>query len=280
MNCERVKELLPDALAETLDERTKGELEAHLSGCTSCRDEVTNLQSVWAKLATLPEPNPSPALDDRFRTTLEAFREGQKQALPNETQERPLLSGCLGSLWPKQPVFQFAMAVLLFAFGLFLGLETVRRPSWDPGAAATNQAAVAQLREEMAAMKQLLALSLLQQPSASERLRGVELTSRLDQPDVQVLSVLLRVLELDPNVNVRLAAVGALQQFINHLPVRKGLIDALAHAQSPLLQIDLIDALVRANAKDSVTVIESLLKNPEIEATVRERAEGAIRKLS
>lgn len=107
-------------------------------------------------------------------------------------------------------------------------------------------------------------------------------TSRLDQPDAQVLSVLLRVLELDPNVNVRLATVDALQQFYKNPGVRKGLIDALARSQSqsPLVQIDLIDAMVRANEKDSVIVIKTLLQDPAMDASVRQRAKWALQKLS
>jgi hypothetical protein len=282
MNCERVKELFADALAATLDERTKGELEAHLSCCASCRDETASLQTTWEKLSALPEQKPSPALDDRVQTTLEAYREGMKQAESQAAQGRQTLSGWLGSVWPKQPASQLAMVVLLFALGLFLGPGIMRRPHYDPGAGATDQSAMAQLREEIVTVKQLLTLSLLEQPSASERLRGVEWTSRLDQPDAQVLSVLLRVLELDPNVHVRLAAVDALQQFYKNPRVRKGLIDALAYSrsQSPLVQIDLIDAMVRANEKDSVIAIKALLQNPEIDPTVRERAEWALQKLS
>jgi HEAT repeat protein len=102
----------------------------------------------------------------------------------------------------------------------------------------------------------------------------------LEQPDAQVLSVLLRVVELDPNVNVRLAAVDALQGFIRNPRVRTGLIDALARAQSPLIQIDLINAMVRGNEKDSVAVIKALLQKPDVDPTVRERAEWALQKLS
>jgi anti-sigma factor RsiW len=280
MNCERVKELFADALAEGLDEKTQGELEAHLRCCPSCREESANLQSIWAKLASLPEQNPRPALDDRVRTTLEVYGEEMKQAERQRAQTSQTLSGRLWSLWPKQPSAQFAVSVLLFALGLFLGLGILQSQHRASGAAATDQSAIAQLREEIATMNQLLTLSLMEQPSASERLRGVEWTSRLDQPDAQVLSVLLRVVVLDPNVNVRLAAVEALQKFMKNPRVRKGLIDALAHPQSPSVQIDLIDAMVRANEKDSVTALKALLQNPAIDPIVRERAEWALQRLS
>jgi hypothetical protein len=280
MNCERVKELFADALAETLDGETEKELEIHLRSCPSCREEITSLQSVWVNLSSMPEHKPSPALDERVQTTIEAYREGMQQANYRATQRRRPFSEWLWNLWPKQPAPQFAMAVLLFALGLFLGPQIIRRQRDDSQAAHTNQMAIAQLRGEIASMKQLLTLSLLEQPSASERLRGVAWTSRLDQPDAQVLSVLLRVLELDSNVNVRLAALDTLQQFQHYPRVRRGLIDALGRSQSPLIQIDLIEVMVRANEKNSITVIKALLQNSDIDPTVRERAEWALQKLS
>jgi len=74
-------------------------------------------------------------------------------------------------------------------------------------------------------MKQMVMLSLLKQQSASERLRGVNWSYQIEQPDEQVLSALLRALDSDPNVNVRLAAVDALQQFARRALVKKGLLD-------------------------------------------------------
>lgn len=280
MNCERVKELFADALAESLDDRTKGALEAHLGSCPQCRDEIISLQATWAKLSYLPEHTPSPALDERVQTTIEAYRAGMQQAEGETVQGGQTLLRWFWSLWPRQPAPQFATAALLFALGFFLGPQIMRGQRHASDAATTNQLAIAQLREEIANMKQLLTLSLLEQPSASERLRGVQWTSGLDQPDVQVLSVLLRILELDPNVNVRLAALETLQQFHDYPRVRKGLIDALERAQSPLVQIDLINAMVRANAKDSVTAIKALLQNSDTDPTVRESAEWALQKLS
>jgi hypothetical protein len=280
MNCERAKELFPDALVGNLDESARVELESHLRSCASCRDETVSLQSIWEKLAALPEEQPSTALDLRVRTTLEAYRAGMKHDERVGARGRQTFAGWRATLWPKQPALQFATAILLFAVGLFIGFGIAHFGRHDSRTITSNQPALAQLREEISSLKRLLTLSLLQQPSASERLRGVEWTSRMEQPDEQVLSVLLRVLELDPNVNVRLAAVDALQQFVQEPPVRKGLIDALARPQCPLVQIDLIHAMVRSKEKDSIMTLKALLQNADIDPTVRERAKWALQKLS
>ncbi len=62
-------------------------------------------------------------------------------------------------------------------------------------------------------MRQLVALSLMQQQNASDRLRGVNYTYRVEPDDPQVLSALLTTVNHDPSVNVRLAAVDALRKF-------------------------------------------------------------------
>ncbi len=271
MNCERAKELFPEVLIGGLDESARAELEAHLRSCALCREENAGLQSVWEKLAALPEGQPGAGLDGRVKMTIEAYREGMKEAKRGMAR-RPTLVGWLGSLWPKQPAWQLAIAILFFVLGFLIGPGIVRPQRDRPG--------TSQLREEIASIKQLTALSLLQQPSASERLRGVEWASRLDEPNEQVLSALLRVVELDSNVNVRLAAVDTLQQFIRDPRVRTGLINALARPQSPLVQIDLIHVMVRLKEKDSVVVLRALLQDAEVNPTVRERVEWALQKLS
>jgi hypothetical protein len=105
-----------------------------------------------------------------------------------------------------------------------------------------------ELREEVRHTRQLVALSLLQQQSASERLKGVDWSNRMTRPDPQVLSALLHTVNYDQNVNVRLAALDALHQSANNEMVRRGLVESLDRQTSPLVQIALIDLLVEASA--------------------------------
>ena len=110
-------------------------------------------------------------------------------------------------------------------------------------------------------------------------MRGVEFSYRLEQPGEQVLSALLTALDSDPNVNVRLAAVDALQQFARDALVKKGLLDSLPRQHSPLVQIELINLMVELKEKESVPVLKALLQNSELNNSVRERAEWGLQKL-
>lgn len=279
MTCERFKDLFTDALTGSLEDQPKAELEAHLMVCASCREEAASVQAIWEKLSSLPEQQPSSALDMRVKNTIEAFSEGMNQA-GRASWRRKTFGERVRSLWPRRPGWQFAGAMVFFALGLFIGFGSVRGLHFYSGRAARQHPAFAELQAEISSLKQLVTLSLLQQPMASERLRGTEWTARLGQPDEQVISALLRVVDFDPNVNVRLAAVGALQQFAEDLQVRKGLVEALGRPQSPMVQIGLINVLVRARQKESITVLKVMLQDREIDEAVRKHVEWALQELS
>ena len=71
---------------------------------------------------------------------------------------------------------------------------------------------MAQLRGQVENLRQMVALSMLQQQSPSARMRGVTYSEKIAQPDPQVLDALLQAVNHDSNVNVRLSAVDALAE--------------------------------------------------------------------
>jgi HEAT repeat protein len=142
-----------------------------------------------------------------------------------------------------------------------------------------DSAEVSQLRGEVYNMRQLVALSLLQQQSASDRLRGVNFAYHVEQADPQVLSALLTTVNHDPSVNVRLAAVDALRNF-NDSPVgRNGLVQALARQDSPLVQIAILDQIVELHERSAVSAIQFLLSGQNVNPDVRQRAQWALKQL-
>ena len=135
------------------------------------------------------------------------------------------------------------------------------------------------LREEVRNTRQLVALSLMQQQSASERLKGVDYSYRIPQPDPKVLLALLHAVNYDQNVNVRLAALDALHSSAANDMVRHGLIESVDRQTSPLMQIALIDLLVDIREKAAAGELQALVKEAGLNPEVRERAEWALEKL-
>ena len=94
---------------------------------------------------------------------------------------------------------------------------------------------VSELRGELRGMREMVAMTLLQQDSAIGRLQGVSWSHQLERPSDQVLATLLETLQHDPNVNVRLASIDALRAFAAqdqrpHRPRRRARQQAVADA--------------------------------------------------
>ena len=266
MKCQQVREQLADFLAEGLDQSARPAIEEHLGICAWCREEA----GMWTRLGALPEEQPGPALRARFDAMLEAYGEGARQAKLRPGSSSGL-SRWVEHWWPRQPVFQFAFAVVFLLAGSAAGhLLTV---------VGSGNQQLTQLREEVHSMRGLVTLSLLQQQSAIERLRGVNWSYRMDQPDREVVSALLNALKYDSSVDVRLAAADALRRSGRDLAVRQGLVEALGRQESPLVQITLIDLMVEMKERQAIDVLRQLQKDTTLNKIVRQRADRALSRL-
>jgi len=135
------------------------------------------------------------------------------------------------------------------------------------------------MRSEMHDLREMVSLSLMQQQSASERIKGVTWTGTLDRPSGEVVSALLDALMHDPNVNVRLATIDALERFASRDDVRRGTIQAVESQPSPLVQIALIDFMVKTNERESATTLRRLAMDPQANDAVRARAAWGLQQL-
>ncbi len=275
MTCEEVKLRVADELGGTrLRAEEKGELEGHLADCAVCRSETLAVTAAWARMGLLAKeaPEPSPWMATRFYAALDAYQQGQRDQRDRMRQSR--VSRWL-NWWPSQPVWQMAASLGCLVVGLLTGAMIFgQKTAGIAGGAPTSD--IAQLRKEMTGMRQLVTLSLLQQQSASERLRGVTWSYRAEPSDVEVLSALLRTAGSDTNVDVRLAAVEALRTFGDSPVARRGLLNTLARQDSPMVQIAIIDALVELKEKPAVPSLRAMLGAPGLDPNVRQRIDEAL----
>lgn len=297
MSCEQLSEQLPDYWAGRLTGDARRAFEAHLATCAECRAEADALTATWEALGALAEEDarsesatalPSPALRGRFDAMLRDWRSTQGDVVimpPRDARDRRDVREVreirdlreVGevrevrivkrSAWTRvvRPALQIAAGLVLLAGGFAAGR------AWPSAPARTE---LADLREELRDMRQMMTLTLLQQQSASERLRGVSWSAQVDRPAAPVLDALLDTLANDPNVNVRLASIEALTTFAQDARVRRGLVDALAPARqdSPLVQLALIDALVQMKEQRSLAALKTLAADEHVNESVRRRA--------
>jgi anti-sigma-K factor RskA len=268
MQCEQIAELLPDYLQDSLPTQQHKQVEAHLTTCAPCSEEV----ALWQKLSLVPFEQPGPESRARFEAMLHAFQAGRSEQSGAHREERKRASFWSAFQWFRSPVGAVAWSVALLALGAFVGMRL------NGSAARTPE--LAAMHSELTSMRQLVVLSMLQQQSASERLQGVSWSRREEQLDPQVLSALLHTLRYDNSVDVRLAALDALSRHGRQPQVHQGIADALQEQQSPLVQVALIDQLVEWRDPDTAKRLENLRQTPNLNPTVRQRADWAISKLN
>jgi len=269
MKCEEIGELLPDYLQGTLKAEQDEFVEKHIAECADCREDVM----IWKKLSLLPVEQPSAASRARFEEILQAYQTGRNDKAATGL-ERPKSASLWG--WLRSPVGAVAWSAALLVMGIFAGNYVGSRATHTNA----NQDEIAAMHAELANMKQVVVLSMLQQQSASERLQAVSYSRREDQLDPQVMSALVHTLRYDGSVDVRLAALDALSRHGAQPQVHKGVVDALQEQQSPLVQVALIDLMLEWRDPDAAQRLRNFEQTPNLNPTVKQRADWALSKLN
>jgi predicted anti-sigma-YlaC factor YlaD len=114
MNCNQIRELLPDlAAAAGMDASTpEPEIEKHIASCADCAAHLRDLQKTMALLDEWQAPDPSPYFDTRLQARL------------REEMARPvtgwLSAGWLS--WLRRPAWAMSLAAVVFAGALVIGI--------------------------------------------------------------------------------------------------------------------------------------------------------------
>lgn len=259
MTCSHAKERMAAAWAGE-DEANDAELHRHLEICAECSAEMASFGGLWQRLADLPVPEPSQALDARWHLTLNSLLASNKLVSRKWS---------LADFWPRSPGWQSAIALACLLMGLFAGMNLPRRNH-----------EIEKLHEEISSTRAMVALSLLQQQSATERLRGVDYSGRMQIMEPEVVSALTDSVAHDPSVNVRLAAIDALSKASGRPEVLQSLTQSLPRQDSPMVQAALIDYLVDARDRRALDTLRELAAQPDLNPAVLERTHFALQQLS
>ncbi|MFC1540833.1 zf-HC2 domain-containing protein [Candidatus Latescibacterota bacterium] len=271
MKCERLMELIPDFLAGYLDSGTKEQIAAHIKECANCKQELEQFETTWGKLGELPENEPGPALRENFYSMLETYQHGMNYSRQPRLSLGEKLGQLFDAVWPKQPAFQMVIALLFLISGLLAGLS-IKNSEF-------SREEFAEMKNEIRETRQLVTLSLLSQPSAIDRLEGVNMVSLENESNEELIPALLTILNTDDNVNVRMAAVDKLYLFCDRQDVREELVKSLSVQLSPLVQISLIDLLVELRETSALEVLKQLSEGQQIHESVKNRARKGIEQI-
>ena len=213
-------------------------------------------------------PEPGSAMGERFYRMLgeEKERMAQKKHAVF-TVLQPIRSLLNTGFLPK---LSYAAIILLVGFVLGHWVLPDRQFQSEAGL----------LMEEVQSMKKMMALTLFEQSTASDRLKAVYYTSELSQPDNMLLGALLKTLNHDPSVNVRLASLEALEPHMDDPAVRAGLIRSISNQDSPLLQMAIAEIMIKAQEKEAVPEMEKLLQRKDLNDIVAEKLKESIKVLT
>ncbi len=270
MNCGDYENKLTDLANNQLPQAERKAVEEHLAGCAACSQEFAEIQQLWAIMGAVEAPEPSPNLKVKFNAMLATYKESEADSKSTWATLNERLRG----LWRSQPRWPLAYSMALVLICLGGGFWFLRSGKIG-GQDQELQALTTQVHE----LRQTMTLALLENPSASERMRGVSYTSDLKNADKEVIDALLATLNNDSNVNVRLSTLDALARLADHAEVREGLIQSIAQQESPLMQSAIADVMLKLQEKRSVGSFRQLLKQKNLDNGVRDKIRQTITKL-
>lgn len=260
MDKEKMKSLMIEHIDGTLSGELSKYVENHIQKDKSARKEYEELKH------TINLMHEDKELDLPVNAKLE-FMDMLK-----ELKEQPeSIQGKVISIKPSLKIFyQVAAAIALVVIGFGIGKFFV----WG-----SSDAELQALRDEIRETKELILVSMMQQESASERLKGVLASNSMQEVDNDILGALIHTMNNDDNINVRVAAIEALDNFSDLEMVRQAFVDALSSQEYPIVQLKLIDILVSLGEKRALDPMRQIIDDETVIVAVKDEAQMGIFKL-
>ena len=132
---------------------------------------------------------------------------------------------------------------------------------------------------EVETMKQMMALTLIEQPATQDRMKAVSMVDELVTADERVLMALIKTLNEDPSVNVRLKVIESLYGKKLSEEFRSELVMSISVQDNPLVQTALADLMVAIQEKSSVKALKELLDDENTNPFVKEKINESLQVL-
>jgi hypothetical protein len=258
MDIGRKQDLIHKFNAQQLTGKERTELESLIESGEIGIEELASVAEFEKAIKKIEFPEPSRDLDDQFY-----------QMLALQKRSKGTFSWSKFFAW-EEFAPKFALAAVMLVIGVTVGYLV--RPSVN-----TGQNDMQTLTQEVVNLKEMMMLSLLEKESATERLKAVSLTEDMNDASSKVTNALIRTLNEDENVNVRLAALDALHPYAKNSDVRQALIKSIEKQNSALVQIALAEFMVAIQEKSSVKEFEKIIESERTPAEVKSKIKESIK---
>jgi hypothetical protein len=181
----------------------------------------------------------------------------------------------------SSPVWKVAAAVILLFGGIGIGalISSRKVSNLNPNPNTNTPEQLVTMQKEIKEMKEVLMFSLIDDESASQRIKAVSYAEEMSNPDQKVIGALVGTLNHDKNVNVRLAALYSLGSWADNRMVRDSLVASLSKQTEPLIQVMLINLLAEKKDSRIVAPIQEILSNKKTLPVVKDAAEKSLKTL-
>jgi len=251
--------LIMDYLEGRWDNQKEAQLQQLLASGEIRQEELSDWQMLYQESEQLPMPEPSEQLRGNFYAMLGNWEQPQAPSWWHQL---------IQSFDASIRISQLVTAAVLLLIGVAVGfyLSPVQR----------YESQIGQLSSEVQQMREAMVLTLLEQPSAMQRLKAVSISTDLSSSTKKVQQALLRTLNEDSQVNVRLAALEALLPFAHDSLVREGLVQSITRQSDPLIQIALAQVMVELQEKQAVDPLKDLLKQEDLNQDAQQTIEQSL----
>ena len=261
-------------LDQSLDAGVAAVVKKHLDSCPVCQQEAAEMQLLLDAMKITTMQKPAASLRDNFQTLLQSEMNmlSMSHLLEDEAGEKeaPAKTARVATL-PRR-IWQVAAAIVLLLGGAWAGAALQHKKDGQPNEMAT-------LQKEVKEMKEMLLFSLIDDESASQRIKAVSYTEEMSNPDEPVIDALINSLNNDKNANVRLAALYSLSRWADKQNVRDSLVLSLPRQTEPIVQIVLINLLAEKRETRAISPMKAILSNDKALKEVKEAAQKGLRVL-
>lgn len=249
MNEQRIIDWKTAQLEQGLNDAMPDAMQVYVDAHPALQQELEFMQTFWQN-EPADMPVPSAQLRDNFYTMLADAK--ATEAKHRGVNNKPVSRFSWLSEWlAPNPVAQFASLAVVFALGMGANQFSGFSENPEPGLVA--------LQQEVSSLSSLVAISMLQRPSASERLTGVAYSSQTDLSDPNLSQTLIGLLENDKSTAVRLAIVNTLTESNNLSGKEQKLIALAVNETNPLVQMALCRLLlINGTSETQRTLLEKL----------------------
>jgi len=235
------------SLANNENSELREEMQCYLEENIELQEELQFIEKFWISNAK-PLVMTSDKLDANFYQMLSRAQSAQQVTVQREVVPKASSLESPSSFIDKMktwfmpsPVAQFATLAFVFAVGFNLNQGSTSQKSNEDFTA---------LEQNISSLTTVLAMSMLQKDSASERLSGVAYSRQTDLSNPLLVEQLIELLARDKSTSVRLAIIKSLGQLKSFGMSEQQLLNLATKEENLLVQIELCRLLLNYGSVD------------------------------